>query len=52
MIEAFVADMFATLLNLDQVGATDSFFDLGGSSLQAMRLVSVMAEELEVDIGV
>jgi acyl-CoA synthetase (AMP-forming)/AMP-acid ligase II/acyl carrier protein len=52
MIEAIMADMFATLLSLDQVGATDSFFDLGGSSLQAMRLVSVMAEELEVDIGV
>ncbi len=52
MIEAIMADMFATLLSLDQVGATDSFFDIGGSSLQAMRLVSLMAEELEVDIGV
>jgi len=42
----------ATLLGLDQVGATDSFFDVGGSSLQAMRLIGMMAEELQVDIGV
>jgi amino acid adenylation domain-containing protein len=52
LVETMVVDMFATLLGLDQVGATDSFFDIGGSSLQAMRLISVMAEELEVDIGV
>jgi acyl-coenzyme A synthetase/AMP-(fatty) acid ligase len=52
MIEAIVADMFATLLKLDLVGGTDSFFDIGGTSLQAMRLVTAMAEELEVDVGV
>jgi acyl carrier protein len=52
LIEAVMADMFATLLKLEQVGATDSFFDVGGSSLQAMRLLSMMDDELEVDIGV
>jgi amino acid adenylation domain-containing protein len=52
LIETVLADMYATLLGLEQVGATDSFFDVGGSSLQAMRLVSLMAEELEVDLGV
>jgi amino acid adenylation domain-containing protein len=52
LVETMVTDMFATLLGLDQVGATDSFFDVGGSSLAAMRLIGVMAEELEVDIGV
>ena len=51
MIETLVADFYATLLGREQVGATDSFFDLGGSSLQAMRLISVLDEELDVDVG-
>jgi acyl-coenzyme A synthetase/AMP-(fatty) acid ligase/acyl carrier protein len=51
VIETLVADFYATLLGRDQVGATDSFFDLGGSSLQAMRLVTVLDEELAVDVG-
>ena len=51
VIETLVADFYATLLGRDQVGATDSFFDLGGSSLQAMRLISVLDEELDVDVG-
>ncbi|HEX9032451.1 MAG TPA: phosphopantetheine-binding protein, partial [Streptosporangiaceae bacterium] len=51
LIEAMVADLYAMLLGRDQVGATDNFFDLGGNSLQAMRLVSMLDTELEVDIG-
>jgi amino acid adenylation domain-containing protein len=51
VIETLVADFFATLLGREQVGATDSFFDLGGSSLAAMRLISVLDEELDVDVG-
>jgi acyl-coenzyme A synthetase/AMP-(fatty) acid ligase/acyl carrier protein len=51
VIETLVADFYATLLGREQVGATDSFFDLGGSSLQAMRLITVLDEELEVDVG-
>jgi acyl carrier protein len=52
LLETVIADMFATLLAAGQVGATDSFFDAGGSSLQAMRLITMMDDELEVDIGV
>ncbi len=51
VIETLVADFYTTLLGREQVGATDSFFDLGGSSLQAMRLISVLDEELDVDVG-
>jgi amino acid adenylation domain-containing protein len=51
LIEAMMTDIFASLLGIDQVGATDSFFDLGGNSLQAMRLISVIDDEIEVDIG-
>ena len=51
VIETLVADFYATLLDREQVSATDSFFDLGGSSLQAMRLITALDEELEVDVG-
>ena len=52
LLEAMIVSMYAELLGLEQVGATDSFFDLGGSSLLAMRLVSMLGEELDVDVGV
>lgn len=37
--EKFFADTFAQILNLEKVGATDSFFDLGGTSLVVMKVV-------------
>ena len=51
VIETLLADFYADLLGREQVGATDSFFDLGGSSLQAMRLITVLDEELQADVG-
>ena len=44
--------MYAVLLGLEEVGATDSFFDLGGTSLTVMRLIRMMDDELDVEIGV
>lgn len=37
--EKFFADTFAQILGLDKVSATDSFFDLGGTSLVVMKVV-------------
>ncbi len=37
--EKFYAETFASILGLERVGATDSFFDLGGTSLVVMKLV-------------
>jgi len=51
LIETMMVDMFVTLLGLEHAGATDSFFDLGGNSLQAMRLISMMDDDLAVSIG-
>ena len=45
-------DMYATLLNLVAVGVEDSFFDVGGSSLLAMRLVARLRDELAVDVDI
>lgn len=43
-VEKFYADAFAAILELDRVGATDSFFELGGTSLVVMKLV-IMAQK-------
>ncbi|HET9893314.1 MAG TPA: alpha/beta fold hydrolase, partial [Streptosporangiaceae bacterium] len=50
--EALLTSLYATLLSNTRVGATDSFFDLGGNSLTAMRLVSMISREADVDVGV
>jgi amino acid adenylation domain-containing protein/FkbH-like protein len=38
--EVLVAQLFAEVLGLDEFGMEDSFFDLGGHSLAATRLIS------------
>ncbi|MGV9359300.1 amino acid adenylation domain-containing protein [Amycolatopsis sp. NPDC003731] len=44
--------IFSKTLNVDQVGLDDSFFDLGGQSLQAARLVLRIEAELGVKLSV
>ncbi|MGW7449117.1 amino acid adenylation domain-containing protein [Kitasatospora sp. NPDC054795] len=41
-LEAELARMYAELLTVEQVGSDDDFFDLGGDSLRATRLVSMV----------
>ncbi len=52
LIETVLVDLYATVLGHGQAGATDSFFDIGGNSLQAMRLITMMQDELAVDVDV
>jgi thioesterase domain-containing protein/acyl carrier protein len=51
-MEGVLADLFAAVLGAAAVGAQDSFFDLGGSSLQVMRLVDRVHAETGVDVAV
>jgi glycopeptidolipid biosynthesis protein len=51
-IEEAVADVFARVLDLEQVSIDDSFFDLGGDSLSAMRLVAEINTALDVTLPV
>ena len=37
--EKLFADIFANVLSLEKVGATDNFFDLGGTSLMVTRVI-------------
>jgi amino acid adenylation domain-containing protein len=52
VLEAVLADMYAGLLGHPQVGIDQSFFDLGGNSLQAMQLVTRLRTDLAVDVDV
>ena len=49
-LERLLAELWCEVLELDEVGRDDSFFDLGGDSLQAMR-VSARARERGVRLG-
>ncbi|MFJ2396488.1 amino acid adenylation domain-containing protein [Streptomyces sp. NPDC087843] len=50
--EVALATLFADALGLPDVSATDSFFDLGGHSLMAIRLVDRIRAELRTELTV
>ncbi|NDZ85715.1 amino acid adenylation domain-containing protein, partial [Streptomyces sp. SID10115] len=51
-VEEILAGIFARVLGLPQVGVDDPFFDLGGNSLAAMRVIAAVRESFGSDIGV
>lgn len=50
--ERRIAALFSALLGHDRVGADDSFFDLGGHSLVATKLVTAIRAECGVELGI
>ncbi|MFI5888408.1 amino acid adenylation domain-containing protein, partial [Streptomyces sp. NPDC051554] len=50
--EEALAALFGEVLDLERVGAEESFFELGGDSLKVMRLIARIRSVLEVSVGV
>lgn len=49
-LEKKLAQIWAHVLSLDRVGLKDSFFDLGGHSLSATRIVSQLVKQFRLEI--
>ncbi|MHA6794020.1 non-ribosomal peptide synthetase [Pseudonocardia bannensis] len=47
-----LAELFAEVLHLPQVGIHDSFFDLGGHSMASMRLIGKVRATLHADLTI
>jgi len=51
-VEQMLADMCAQVLGLERVGVDDSFFDLGGDSISAMRLIMAINSAFDIHLSV
>lgn len=51
-LETRVAAAWSSLLGIDQVGVDDDFFELGGESLLAIRIMAHIRSEIGIDLPV
>ena len=51
-VEQMLAGIYAQVLGLERVGVDDSFFDLGGDSISAMRLITAINTALDIHLSV
>jgi acyl carrier protein len=51
-VEEVLAEIWAEVLQLERVGVTESFFDLGGQSLLLMRLLANVQATFDVEISI
>ena len=51
-VEEVLAGIYAQVLGLERVGVDDSFFDLGGDSLSAMRVIAAVNTSLDAGVSV
>lgn len=50
--EPEMARIWQDVLGIDKIGSRDSFYDLGGDSLIAVKVISRMRELLDVELSV
>ncbi|MCP4659390.1 MAG: amino acid adenylation domain-containing protein, partial [bacterium] len=51
-VEEFLCEVFAQILDIERVGAYDSFFDLGGHSLLLPQILFQVRDAFEVEVPV
>jgi thioesterase domain-containing protein/acyl carrier protein len=51
-VEETLAGIYAQVLGLERVGVEDSFFELGGNSLSAMRVIAAINKSLDAHLAV
>jgi acyl carrier protein len=51
-VQEALAEIWAELLGLDEIGVDEDFFELGGSSLLATRAVTRIRETLGVEVRI
>ena len=51
-VEEILAGIYAQILGVERVGVDDSFFDLGGDSLSAMRLIAAINKSFDAGVAV
>ena len=51
-IEEKLCDIWAETLKVDRIGVNDNFFDLGGSSLQATRIILRMTDAFDINVPI
>ncbi|HTQ21040.1 MAG TPA: phosphopantetheine-binding protein, partial [Mycobacterium sp.] len=52
LVERILAGIYAQVLGVDRVGVDESFFDLGGDSLSAMRAIAAINAALDSRLAV
>lgn len=50
-LERAVGDVFCRVLEIEEIGRDDSFLEMGGNSLMAMQVVSLLREELGINLS-
>ena len=51
-VEEILAEIYARVLGIDRVGIDDSFFELGGDSLSAMRVIAAINTSFDTQLPV
>jgi non-ribosomal peptide synthase protein (TIGR01720 family) len=52
LVEQILAGIYAQVLGLERVGVDESFFDRGGDSLSAMRVIAAINTALDIHLAV